>query len=276
MPAKPKATAVSPTERPTAPIPPSQPTSVSSLTSPVLPLPTLKSLPPPIATNDEAPPPPENPLALLQARVYRNRAGQTLPYRLFVPWNFNPSADYPIVVFLHGANVRGRDNYRQLKGSGLPAISFMVSNELQKDFPSLVVVPQASTKWVRQWALVESPGANRKEPLELAVELIESLKQEFNIDTRRIYLTGVSMGAFGVWSGITRHPTLFAGAIAVAGGGSPALVRSNPTPVWAFHGSNDRRVHPRRSREMVAAFRRVGGHARYTEIYNLFPVLKSL
>ena len=46
VPAKPKATAVSPTERPTAPIPPSQPTSVSSLTSPVLPLPTLKSLPP--------------------------------------------------------------------------------------------------------------------------------------------------------------------------------------------------------------------------------------
>lgn len=211
---------------------------------------------------------PEDPATLIRAYVHQSPGGQKLPYRLFEPWNFEPDKDYPLVIFLHGSSARGVDNRRHLNGSSEPGISLWTSNKVQREHPSYVLAPQSRTEWVNSWALVERPP-NRKEPLELVLELVESLKQRHNIDPRRIYITGVSMGGFGVWGAITRHPTYFAGAVAVCGGGSPRLVQPNPTPVWAFHGANDRVVSPRRSREMIAAVRTVGGEPRYTEYKNV-------
>ena len=232
----------------------------------------LLSLPVPILPQDvplvlpprEIPPAPDDPLKLFGRHVFHGSGGQKLPYRLLKPWNFEPDKDYPLVVFLHGSRARGTDNRRHLNGSSESGISLWTSNDVQRDYPSFVLAPQAKTTWVRSWAFVERP-ANRREPLELVVELIESLKGRHNIDPRRIYISGVSMGGFGVWGAITRHPTLFAGAVAVCGGGNPRMVKPNPTPVWVFHGSRDTVVSPRRSREMVAALRRVGGNVRYTE-----------
>jgi len=227
-----------------------------------------RAIPPPLPSTSEVaripPPAPDNPMALFRKHVYHSPAGQKLPYRLLEPWNFEPDRDYPLVVFLHGSSARGSDNQRHLDGSSGPGISLWTSNEVQREYPSFVLAPHSRTEWVDRWALVERPP-NRKEPLELVLELIESLKESYNIDPRRIYITGVSMGGFGVWSAITRHPTYFAGGVAVCGGGSPQLVKPNPTPVWAFHGAKDRVVAPRRSREMVAALRRMGGEPRYTE-----------
>ncbi len=224
-------------------------------------LPTLPPKPRPVRAISPAP---EDPLARFQKHVYQSPAGQKLPYRLLEPWNFEPDKDYPLVIFLHGSSARGSDNRRHLNGSSGPGISLWTSNDVQRDYPSFVLAPQSRTAWVRSWDLVERPP-HRKEPLELVLELIESIKQKHNIDPRRIYITGASMGGFGVWSAITRHPTYFAGGVAVCGGGSPRLVTPNPTPVWAFHGAKDRVVSPRRSREMIAALRRVGGEPKYTE-----------
>ena len=210
------------------------------------------------------PPAPDDPLKLFQKHLFKSTGGQELPYRLLKPWNFEPDKDYPLIVFLHGSRARGSDNVRHLNGSSGPGITLWTSNALQRDYPSFVLAPQSRTTWVRTWALVDRP-VNRQEPLELVIKLIENLKQHHNIDPRRIYVSGVSMGGFGVWSAITRHPTFFAGAVPVCGGGNPQLVKRNATPVWAFHGSKDTRVSPRRSREMVAALRRVGANVKYTE-----------
>ena len=210
------------------------------------------------------PPAPDDPLKLFRKHVFKSVGGQKLPYRLLKPWNFESDKDYPLIVFLHGSRARGSDNVRHLNGSSGPGISLWTSNEVQRDYPAFVLAPHSRTTWVRTWALVDRP-ANRQEPLELVIALIENLKQHHNIDPRRIYVSGVSMGGFGVWSAITRHPTFFAGAVPVCGGGNPKMVGPNPTPVWAFHGSKDTTVSPRRSREMVAALRRVGASVKYTE-----------
>ena len=102
--------------------------------------------------------------------------------------------------------------------------------------------------------------------MRLSLELITSLQKELSIDEDRIYVTGLSMGGFGVWDAIQRHPKRFAAAAPVCGGGDPAYAKDIAhVPIWAFHGDADGAVKPMRSRDMIAALKEAGGEPKYTE-----------
>jgi predicted peptidase len=73
------------------------------------------------------------------------------------------------------------------------------------------------------------------------------------------------MGGFGAWIAISRYPDKFAAAIPICGGGDPSAIGATTAKVWAFHGSADTVVPPRRSREMIQALRRAGADPRYIE-----------
>jgi len=104
------------------------------------------------------------------------------------------------------------------------------------------------------------------DPLRLSLELVDSLKQEFSIDQRRIYVTGLSMGGFAVWDVLQRHPRQFAAAVPICGGGDQALAeRIAHVPIWAFHGAINQVVNPKRTRAMIAALQAAGGNPGYTE-----------
>ena len=100
----------------------------------------------------------------------------------------------------------------------------------------------------------------------LLLSLLEALGREFPLDAKRFYVTGQSMGGFGAWRLITRHPEVFAAAVPVCGGGDPGdAPRARSVAVWAFHGTADSMVPVSSSREMVAALVRAGGTPRYWE-----------
>lgn len=40
--------------------------------------------------------------------------GDTLPYRILLPLNFDADTKYPMVLFLHGAGERGNDNEKAI------------------------------------------------------------------------------------------------------------------------------------------------------------------
>jgi lysophospholipase L1-like esterase len=108
----------------------------------------------------------------------------------------------------------------------------------------------------------EDPGTT--EPLVLA--MLDAVGGEFGIDPDRIYVTGLSMGGFGTWDLITRHPEKWAAAVPVCGGGDKTkAAAAKPVPVWAFHGLADGVVLPVRSRDMVAGLKSAGGVAAHTE-----------
>jgi predicted peptidase len=208
-----------------------------------------------------------------EGEVFHASDGGRLPYRLLKPPGCSMSApqrlDYPLVVFLHGAGERGDDNQRQL----VHGMNEFASDPIRKNFPCFVVAPQCpeDQQWVdTPWYLDSHRMAAEPTPvLRWTLELVQDLTDRYPVDPNRIYLTGLSMGGFGVWEVLARQPARFAAAVIVCGGGDPATAAEIARiPVWVFHGDQDPEVLPQRSREMIRALQQAGGSPRYTEYPN--------
>ncbi len=203
------------------------------------------------------------------ARIYTNAAHKTLPYRLLLPKGYDPKQAYPVVLYLHGAAGRGSDNAEPLNWGPL----LWLEPAMRERHRFFLVVPQCPHNggWLdSSWMGLGDarPGG----PVRLALELVaEALHREFNIDSKRRYLTGVSMGGHAVWVILVRQPGFFAAAVPVCSGGSPTLVTdaARQCPVWAFHSDDDPLVPVEQARELVKAWRAHGGTAKYTECTGL-------
>jgi predicted peptidase len=201
-----------------------------------------------------------------EARIYKDAEGKTLPCRLLSPKEIKPGEKYPLVLFFHGAGECGTDNEKQL----VHAMNDFASDEIMARYPAFVVAPQCpeGQQWVDTPWTADSHTMKEMptEPLQQSLELVESLTKTLPVDTKRLYITGLSMGGFGVWDAIQRHPDRFAAALIVCGGGDPAFAEKiKHVPIWAFHGDSDPTVKPKRSHEMIEALKKAGGSPKYTE-----------
>lgn len=203
---------------------------------------------------------------LLEKRTYSDNTGAKLHYRLLKPHQQEADAQYPLVVFLHGAGERGDDNDAQL----VHGVREFARAEARKKYPCFLIAPQCPSgkRWVevdwssRSHSLPKQPS----HPMRLTLELVESIQKELPIDARRIYITGLSMGGYGVWDALARKPKLFAAAVPVCGGADLNTAKTvREIPVWMFHGDQDNAVPVGRSRDMAAALKKAGGHPKYTE-----------
>lgn len=200
-----------------------------------------------------------------EIRVFESEQG-SLPYRLLRPKNYDTSRRYPLVIFYHGAGERGDDNVKQL----VHGMNDFASDDVMDKYPCFVIAPQCpdEDQWVDTPWTADAHQMPEKptEPLRLSLELMTSLQSEFSIDESRLYVTGLSMGGFGVWDAIQRRPHRFAAALPICSGGDPAFAKQIAhIPIWAFHGDADPAVKPKRSRDMVAALKAAGGSPKYIE-----------
>jgi len=200
-----------------------------------------------------------------QARVYVSTEGARMPYRLYVPPNYDTRQKYPLVIWLHGSDAIGTDNLKQI--TGYNDAGTRVWTVHWKDFPTLVVAPQS---YERYWSLLPSP-LPPEEPL--VTEIVAALQKEFRIDSDRIYLAGQSMGGFGVWAFLQRRPDSYAAAIVLCGPVPTGMISEAPAiahiPVWVFHGAKDDVVPVTNARSVVESLRKAGGRPRYTEYPDL-------
>ena len=203
------------------------------------------------------------------ARIYTNALRKTLPYRLLVPQDYDPKKAYPVIVYLHGAAGRGDDNAEPLNWGPL----LFLEPSLREKHRFFLLVPQCSrsSAWAESsWSGLTGPREG--EALRLTLELVSDiLPREFNIDAKRRYLTGVSMGGHAVWVALVRRPGFFAAAIPVCSGGSPKIVNDAAAryPVWVFHSDDDHLVPVQQARDLVKTWRQHGGIAKYTEYTGL-------
>ncbi len=196
--------------------------------------------------------------------------GSIMPYRLYVPEDYNEENEYPMVVFLHGAGERGKDNDLQLKN----AVQTLFDRADGLMAGAIVIAPQCpeGEQWVDtpwEYGNYSTDLISESDELGTVMALISSLEEKYSIDTARIYAMGVSMGGFGTWDLIIRHNDVFAAAAPMCGGGDPLKAASLlETPIYTFHGTADAAVPFEGTEEMVTAIEDEGGRLINFVIYD--------
>jgi len=192
-------------------------------------------------------------------RVHKDADGKDAKYVLFVPHDYKADKPYPLILFLHGAGETGTDGKKQATAGLGNAIK-----KREKDFPFIVVFPQAQTfGW-------DASNANG----ERAMSILSEVEKEFKTDPKRVYLTGLSMGGGGTWSFAAKYPERWAAIAPICG-----FIKRQPTgedykgiaakikdiPCWCFHGDADQAVPVAQSRGVIKALWEAGAHPNYTE-----------
>ena len=173
------------------------------------------------------------------------------PYAVWSPPGHSATSR-PVILFLHGAGERGEDGHAPANVGLAPALS-----RFPDRYPAHVVMPQCPVGC--QWS---GPAE------EAALCALDETIAATAADEDRVYLTGVSMGAFGALRLAARHPSRFAALVAICGWGDTNEVATTlkSLPGWFFHGAADPIVPARCSAELATALTLTGArHVRHTE-----------
>lgn len=212
--------------------------------------------------------------SLMESKSYIGNNGVTLPYRILLPENYDEQKKYPLVLFLHGAGERGTDNEKQL----IHGVQTFLKATNRRNFPCILIAPQCPK--VGYWSSVQIDRSeyplqlnfdykNNSIPpvLETSIELVKTIIKEEEVDKKRIYITGLSMGGMGTFEAIYRYPKLFAAAVPVCGAGEEKAYqrKQGKVPFWIFHGTKDSVVAVEHSRGMHQRLKTLKGTVIYTE-----------
>lgn len=186
-------------------------------------------------------------------RDFTNAQGDRLPYYYLMPTNYNPARSYPLVCFFHGF---GTDEVSFTNADGTaswPPTKVFASYRQQETDPAIVLWPTAR-------AGEEGWGSYYG----LTTNLLSSLIAEFNINTNRVYVGGMSMGGPACLDMLVIHRGFFAGALCLAG--TPASTKPSSikdVPLWAVVAADD--FTAANNRTLICALRLAGGNPLYTE-----------
>ena len=198
--------------------------------------------------------------------VYTNAQGATIPYRFAAPKAVEAGKKYPLVILFHGAGERGTNNVAQLVHGATDLLNYMKEKGIEGYF--IAGQCPSGKQWVdTPWSLLSHTMPEKpSESMALMIGLIEKTMKELPVDRDQVLVTGISMGGYGTWDIVQRHPDWFAAAMPCCGGGDAALAwKIREVPIWAFHGDQDTVVPFKRSRNMVAVLWAIDGKIRYRE-----------
>lgn len=213
-------------------------------------------------------------IAQAQNELYQKKdfvyKGDTLHYRVLFPDNYDKAKSYPLVLFLHGAGERGKDNEKQL----VHGASLFSNVKTRTNHPAIILFPQcpANGFWVKlgekingnhNFLITKAPDKS----LELVIKLVDFYQKSEAVDSKRLYVLGISMGGMGTFDLICRYPKKFAAAIPICGGVNlERLKKIRKMPIRIYHGGSDNVVLPENSRNAFSQLKLNGSKkVEYTE-----------
>jgi predicted peptidase len=181
-------------------------------------------------------------------RVQKQGTQETLRYLFYSPVKAESEAgeSFPLVLFLHGGG-EGGDDIEKVKKHGLPKLI-----AAGKNFPFFVVSPQ-------------NPSETQFWDDQQLMRLVDEMIRKHPIDESRIYVTGLSRGAYGAWRLAIQNADRFAALVPISGGGPlPYVKKLKSVPTWAFHGAKDKVIPVSESQRLVDALQKAGGNVKLT------------
>ena len=179
-------------------------------------------------------------------------------YQVYVSSQIQSEQKLPLIVFLHGIGQRGSGGFVPATGAG-----GAFARHYFGQVPAVILMPQCRL------------GSYWSDPImeQMVMREIAQTVDEFGADEQRIYLTGVSMGGYGVWHLASHHAGKFAALVSICGGSSiikgdrfsPLGEKIGKTPAWLFHGADDKIVPVTESRQIVEALKARQGNVKYNE-----------
>jgi predicted peptidase len=168
-----------------------------------------------------------------------------LRYLIDLPSGYSATKDsWPLVLCLHGAGERGSD-IGAVRAQGLSKMARVTA------LPYFLVAPQTPSGEL--WAS------------DTLTALLDHLEGTLRIDRSPVYLTRLSMGAFGALEPAMALPERFAGMLVISGGANPVeICRLRRVPVWIVHGGRDDVIPVSWSEELARRLEACHGHVRLT------------
>lgn len=152
-------------------------------------------------------------------------------YVLYLPEGYDPAdteTKWPVIFFFHGIGERG-DNLDEL----LPYGPLRYVNKGGK-LDAIIIAPQCPAEG--HWADYDVEEGK-------LVQFVPQMTQQYNIDTSRMYLTGLSMGGRCTWKLALAMPDTFAAIAVVCGRTNTYEFETiQDMPIWMFHGAQDTTV----------------------------------
>lgn len=152
-------------------------------------------------------------------------------------WVYTPQDYYyslgntPVIIFLHGRSLCGR-NLNRVKRYG-PLDAIVKGRQIE----ALVIVPQ------------NPGGAWNPDKIN---DVLEWTKKHYAMDSTRVYAIGMSLGGYGTLDFAGTYPDKVAAAMALCGGSTLKDVSGlGKVPLWIMHGTADRAVPIKYSKDVV-------------------------
>jgi para-nitrobenzyl esterase len=222
-----------------------------------------------------------------QRHYYFKAAKQEMPYRLYVPSSYDPKKPSPLVVALHGYG-GNQDYFFRL----VPNLK-----ELCEQYGFIFVAPMGYSIGGWYGAPLSIPGnyprstdgsrprnasppapIPEKSPEEALRErelseqdvlnVLDLVRKEYNVDPKRIYLMGHSMGGMGTYFLGQKHAHIWAAIApmsAAMAGVDYAWPRLKDVPVHISVGSTETRTVAT-SKEQIETLKQMGMTAAYLEV----------
>src|SRR5271154_5956051 len=199
-------------------------------------------------------------------KMYTDKKGYKMPYRVYVPANYDANKKYPLIFFFHSGSGRGFNNEQQIMHENAAGTHNWTLPANQAKFPAFVLAPQCSIG--DNWG---DPELNEINPrMQMALDILAAVQKDYSIDADRIVLVGEAMGGLGVWALVQTFPEKW-GAAAVLGSydnftNERAIAR---VPLWLFQGDADLTVPVILVRGMVKQLQKANAPLRYTEYHKM-------
>jgi len=173
------------------------------------------------------------------------RAGEpAIRYTISIPRDYSPSRPVPLILALH-FGVGGGD----AAGAGGDVVQILVGPALA-ELGAIMVAPDS----VRgDWSSSENEKAVNA--------LLDMVLARYSIDSKKVVVTGFSMGGAGSWHFAEKFPERFSAAIPVAGR-PPASASGWRLPVLAIHSHDDQVVPFGPTEARIAELQKAGVNAK--------------